>query len=52
MCVCVCLIQPYVFVCAASVDLLPTPPGQLGGRAGQKGLVKAASSSCNPKGYC
>lgn len=49
----VCAFQPYVCVCvcAASVDLLPTPPGQLGGGAGQKGLVKAASSSCNPKGY-
>ncbi|CAB1444462.1 unnamed protein product [Pleuronectes platessa] len=33
------------------VDLLPTPPGQLGGGAGQKGLVKAASSSGSSKGY-
>ena len=50
MCVCDPAMSKCVCV-AASVDLLPTRPGQLGGGAGQKSLVKAASSSCNPKGY-
>ena len=47
------LVQVQIHVCVIQpcVDLLPPPPGQLGGHAGQKGLVKAASSCCNPKGY-
>lgn len=60
MCVCVqvqvhsCVIQLCVCYCQCGFTappLHPHPLGQLGGSAGQKGLVKAASSSCNPKGY-
>lgn len=43
------VIQPCVHV-SASVDLLP-PSRAAGWRCWAKSLVKAASSSCNPKGY-